>query len=71
MLVLKTEKIDFQFVEKISKILKDDGNLHEYEFEISDPTIDLKTITPWVKDNLGDRYGMSHLKALKMVKDKL
>lgn len=68
--ILKTDKIDFQFVEKITKIFKDEKNLEDYEFEIVDQTINLNVITPWVKENLGSRYCMAHLEALKIVKKK-
>lgn len=71
MLVLKSDKIDFEFVKKISEIYKHHGNLEEYEFDVKDHTIDLSTITPWVRDNMGSQYCMAHLRALKICKDKL
>lgn len=71
MLVLKSKSIDIEFVKQICDILLKDGNLEDYNFELEDPTIDLVKITPEVKEKLGRKYCMAHLRSLKIVKDKL
>lgn len=69
--ILKTKKIDFEFVEKISKIHKHDNDLDQYDFIIDDKNIDLRSLTEFVKNNLGSKYCMAHLEALKIVKSKI
>jgi hypothetical protein len=69
--ILRSKRIDTEFLDKITRIYKDEGNLDDYDFEIEDPTIDLFELTPYVKEHMGTRYCIAHLRALKLCKDKL
>ena len=42
-----------------------EGTLKEYTFDIKDHTIDMSTITPFVKVNMGRKFNAAHIFAMR------